>query len=737
MLAPPLIMSNAIASGGIWPKRCRRSGTVAMVLLALGLAGCGDNASQAASERLVNAASEPENWLTHGGTYDEQRFSKLAAIDSGNVGKLGLAWYHDLDTTRGQEATPLVVDGVLYTTTSWSKVVALDAETGRELWKFDPKVPGETGFKACCDVVNRGAAFYDGKIYFGTLDGRLIALDAASGKELWSTVTVDQSKSYTITGAPRIAKGKVIIGNSGGELGVRGYVTAYDAQTGAKAWRFYTVPGDPSKGADGEVSDAVLKAKAASTWHGKFWEAGAGGTVWDSIVYDAEFDQVLIGVGNGSPWNHQIRSQGKGDNLFLSSIVALDAETGKYKWHYQETPGDTWDFTATQQMTLATLKIAGTPRKVIMQAPKSGFFYVVDRSNGKLISAEKYVPVNWASHIDMKTGRPVENPAARYTKAPFLSFPGAAGAHSWHPMSFSPKTGLVYIPVSELPMVYVTDQKYRIRPGSFNVAVDLNSSPLPKTREEFATVAGMLKGRLVAWNPVTQKQAWSVEHGGPWNGGTVATAGDLVFQGTARGQFNAYHAATGKLLWTFAAQTGVIAGPISYKVKNEQYIAVMAGYGGGVPLMMPEFGGPRPQPPGRVLVFKLGGKAALPVHTAVLAPVNVPTQVWSAAAVKQGEAIYGSNCATCHGLGTYSAGVLPDLKRSAALSEAATWQAIVHDGLLKDNGMVSFAKILSAEEIEHVRAFVASKAREVPTREASANKGRAPAGHLAHDPDAR
>ncbi|HEX9806895.1 MAG TPA: PQQ-binding-like beta-propeller repeat protein, partial [Alteraurantiacibacter sp.] len=337
--------------------------------------------------RLSAAAADGDNWMNYGRDWDEQRFSPLDQIDDKSIDGLQLAWAVELDTARGQEATPLVVDGIMYTSTAWSKIMALDAATGKVLWSHDPEVIGAKAAHACCDVVNRGVAVWKGKVFAGTLDGRLIALDAATGKLLWSVVTVDQDKPYTITMAPRVFRDKVIIGNSGAEFGVRGYVSAYDTQTGKLVWRFYTVPGNPADGPDGAASDEALQRLALPTWHGKWWELGGGGTVWDSVVYDPKYNQLLIGVGNGAPWNHRIRSEGKGDNLFLSSIVAVDPDTGRYKWHYQANPGDTWDFTNTQQITLATLDIGGRPRDVLMQAPKNGFFYVLDRKDGKLLSA--------------------------------------------------------------------------------------------------------------------------------------------------------------------------------------------------------------------------------------------------------------------------------------------------------------------------------------------------------------
>jgi len=419
----------------------KRIGALAATLAAMALlAGCGDKTADIDAVRIAAADGNAAEWVTHGRTYGEQRFSPLDKVNVSNAGQLGLAWSFDLPENRGIEATPLVADGVMYTTSSWSIVRAFDAKTGKLIWEFDPKVPRKTGVKACCDSVNRGVALWEGRVYFGALDGRLISLDAKTGKQVWSTVTVDQSKPYTITGAPRVIKGKVLIGNGGAELGVRGYLSAYDARNGKLLWRFYTVPGEQPT--DDAASDEAMKI-ARPTWKGEFWKVGGGGTVWDSMAYDPDLDLLYIGVGNGSPWNRDIRSPGGGDNLFLSSIVALKPDTGKYVWHYQTTPGESWDYTATQHIILADLTIGGKPVKALMQAPKNGFFYVIDRTNGKLISADNYVPVSWATGVDPATGRPVETPNARYGSGPALAMPGPLGGHNWQPMAYSPKTNLV------------------------------------------------------------------------------------------------------------------------------------------------------------------------------------------------------------------------------------------------------------------------------------------------------
>ena len=411
--------------------------------------------------RLLNASATPEEWLTYGGTYDEQRYSRLTGITTENIGELGVAWTYDLATARGVESTPIIVDGVMYVTSAWSMVYALDARTGEEKWVFDPEVDRARGVSACCDVVNRGVAVWDGKIYVGTIDGRLIALDAETGDKVWETVTVNQSKPYTITGAPRIVRGKVLIGNGGAEFGVRGYISAYNAGTGKLAWRFYTAP-NPAKQPDGAASDAIYESVANDTWgdEGAWVTDGGGGTVWDAIIYDSVNDLVIFGVGNGSPWNRDIRDPSGGDNFFLSSIVAVRPDTGEYVWHYQTTPGESWDYTATQSLILADLQLADevSPRRVVMQAPKNGFYYVLDAATGTFISGDAFVPVNWASGID-EDGRPIENPEIRDLATPFLQIPGPMGAHNWHPMAYSPQTGLAYIPAQEVPQVYLEDQR--------------------------------------------------------------------------------------------------------------------------------------------------------------------------------------------------------------------------------------------------------------------------------------
>ena len=692
----------------------KRAIWAAVAVASLALAACGGQ-KPVDGARIAGADSNPGEWITHGRTYSEQRFSPLEKINAGNVGELGLAWSFDLPENRGIEATPLVADGVMYTTSAWSVVRAFDAKTGKLLWTHDPEVPKSTGVKACCDSVNRGVALWGGKVFYGTLDGRLEALDAKTGKVVWSKVTVDQSKPYTITGAPRVVKGKVLIGNGGAELGVRGYLSAYDAETGDMAWRFYTVPGE--KETDGAASDKAMKDVARKTWNGEFWKIGGGGTVWDSMAYDPELDLLYIGVGNGSPWNRDIRSPGGGDNLFLSSIVALKPETGEYVWHYQTTPGETWDYTATQHIVLADLTIEGKPRKVLMQAPKNGFFYVLDRTNGKFISAEKYVSaVNWATGIDKTTGRPIEAPGARYEKTLHLSNPGPLGAHNWHPMAFSPTTGLVYIPAQEIPFPYMQPggdkANFKYRAQGWNVGIDFLVAGLPDDEAQLKAIRASLKGKLVAWDPVAQKARWTVDYDGPWNGGVLATAGNLVFQGSATGEFAAYSADSGKKLWGFDTQTGVVAPAMTYEIDGEQYVALMAGYGGGFAVSAGAGVDPRSEGPRRLLVFKLGAKNKLPARpVSTKTPLTLPATPGTAQQIATGTAVFAANCGVCHGASGVSNFSIPDLRYSPTITDAAIFKSIVIDGDRKEQGMVSFASLVSVDEAESVRQYLLDLSR--------------------------
>jgi quinohemoprotein ethanol dehydrogenase len=667
-------------------------------------------------------------WPSYGRDYREQRFSPLEEITTENVSELRLAWFYDFRVGRGVFGTPLMVDGILYATSAWSIVYALDAKTGKELWVFDPKADGVQASKSCCDVVNRGVAYLDGRVFDGVIDGRLIALDAKTGHLLWQTQTVDTSWPYTITGAPRAAKGMVFIGNSGSDLGVRGYASAYDARTGKLVWRFYTVPGDPSKGADGAASDSVMPM-AAKTWNGKWWIQGGGGAVWDSITYDPELDRVYFGTGNGSPWNRQWRSPGGGDNLFIASIIAVDRATGRYVWHYQCVPGDTWDSDATESLILATLKIDGKDRRVLMQAPKNGFYYVIDRETGKLISAKNIVPmakaedtppgqpISWAYGIDLKTGRPYENPGVRFENGS-TSVVSAVGVRQWAPMAFNPVNGLAYLTVGDGGRAFKTDPNYEPKPflrasGFAQVGFPAvgppaaqNSGPRPAPPASRGAPGG-----LMAWNPVTQQEVWRVPyHSSAW-GGVLTTAGSLVFEATGAPELNAFDALTGKKLWSFPIQASAQGGPISYEIDGEQYIAIETGNGGDAYLL----GGPdKPAPnKGRVLVFKLGATAALPTLPESVPPFPPPPVINAGNEMLQrGGQLYNGYCGACHGFGAMSTRVLPDLRRSAMIQSADALQSIVLKGELAQEGMPNLGSALSPEDLEAIRAYIASRAAE-------------------------
>lgn len=646
----------------------------------------------------ANAARTPD-WPTTGVDYAETRYSRLDQINAANVKDLGLAWSYNLESTRGVEATPVVVDGIMYVSASWSVVHAIDTRTGQRIWTYDPQIDRSTGFKGCCDVVNRGVALWKGKVFVGAWDGRLIALDAATGKEVWHKNTFEGQKgSLTITGAPRVFKGKVIIGNGGAEYGVRGYITAYDAETGEQKWRWFSVPGDPSK----PFEDESMK-RAARTWDpsGKWWEAGGGGTMWDSMTFDAELNTMYVGTGNGSPWSHKLRSPKGGDNLYLASIVALDPDTGKYKWHYQETPGDNWDYTSTQPMILADIKIAGKPRKVILHAPKNGFFFVLDRTNGKFISAKNFVPVNWASGYD-KNGKPMNIAAARDGSKPHDAVPGPYGAHNWHPMSFNPQTGLVYLPAQNVPVNLMDDKNWEFNqagPGKpqsgtgWNTAKFFNAEP-PKSKPF---------GRLLAWDPVAQKAAWSVEHVSPWNGGTLTTAGNVVFQGTAEGRLVAYNATSGEKLWETPTGTGVVAAPSTYMVDGKQYVSVAVGWGGvyGLAARATERQGP-----GTVYTFAVGGKAKMPEFVAQRTGQLLQGVKYDPAKVEAGTMLYVANCVFCHGVpGVDRGGNIPNLGYMDA-SYIENLPNFIFKGPAMARGMPDFTGKLSGDDVESIKAFI-------------------------------
>ena len=661
------------------------------------------------------AAPPQGEWLTYGGSPSEQRFSKLTGVSDANVKDLGLAWSSDLETARGQEATPLMHDGVLYVSTAWSMVKAYDAKTGALKWQYDPKVARSTLVRACCDAVNRGVALYGDKVYVGTLDGRLVALDQKTGKVVFEKTVVPNQTDYTITGAPRVAKGKVFLGSGGSEYKARGYLAAYDAETGAELWKFHTVPGNPADGHENKAMEA-----AAKTWTGEWWKLGGGGTVWDSITYDPTTNMVLFGTGNAEPWNPAAAGR-EGDSLYTSSVVAVDADSGEYKWHFQETPEDRWDFDSNAQITIADLQINGEQRHVALHAPKNGYFYVLDAKTGQFLSAGSFAAQNWTTGIDPKTGKPAINPEARYEKTgkPFIGTPGAIGAHSWQPMSFSPQTGYVYLPANGVGQGYMAAKDWKATDIGFQIGLDAATTALPADKAVRSAARKGTTGALVAWDPVKQKAAWTVPHTGPWNGGTLATAGNLVFQGNADGFFNAYAADTGNKLWSFATQTGVIAAPMTYEIDGEQYVAILVGWGGVWDVATGDVYNisKAARNISRLLVFKIGAKGVLAAAPPLqMLPIDPPPFNGTPEQVARGGANFARYCSVCHGDAAVGGNLNPDLRRSSYINASEGVRSVVIDGVLMQaehpKGMVSFKSVFKPEDVEDIRQYIIKRANE-------------------------
>lgn len=682
-----------------------------LVLCAAFLAvGIWQSRSNSPGSQLIDA-SDGRDWPGYGRTYGEQHFSPLEEINTGTVAKLGLVWAFDLPPGN-PVSQPIAVDGVLYTSTGYSVVRAFDAASGKLRWTFDPHAPEAAGRKLREGWGSRGLAWWNGKIYIGTQDGRLIAIDARSGQQVWSTMTLDKDDYRFISGAPRVFDGKVIIGHGGADAAdTRGYVTTYDAETGKQLWRFYTVPGDPAKGFENPAM-----AMAAKTWAGPWWKHGGGGTVWNAMTYDPETRTIFIGTGNGAPYNHEVRSQGKGDNLFLCSIVALDADSGEYKWHYQINPAENWDYNAAMDMHLADLSIGGKPRKVLIQAPKNGFLYVIDRVTGELLSAEPIARVNWASRIDLKTGRPVENPAARFPNGThFAMMPGAAGAHGWAPSAYSPVTGLIYIPVNQQGYVYSTagidPKKWTRSPGNVIDGAEV-TYPTPSDKLNQTGLS-----ELLAWDPVRQKQLWRLQTGGPMGAGVLATGGGLIFQGRGSGGFYVYDARTGKVLWRLDLGVPVMAPPITYVAGGRQYVTVLTGISTSMsfradllPFSVDFYTQPR-----RVLTFALGGTEKVSPGTphvpkAVLDPAYKP----NAASETRGGGVYG-HCITCHGINVVSGGSAPDLRASSVPASADAFAQVVRGGALVPAGMPRFEE-LSDGDLADLRAYIQARSHVLATQ---------------------
>ena len=675
------------------------------VSLLLSLAACeGVRTGVVDDARLLSAGSDSANWLMYGRTYDEHRFSPLTAINEQTVGGLGLVWSRELGTTRGLEATPLVLDGVMYLTSSWSVVHAVDARSGETLWSFDPLVPrGRAAEIVCCDVVNRGVALYDGNVYVGTLDGRLVALDRLTGEPVWDVLTIDPNRPYAITGYPRVANGLVMIGNAGAEFGVRGYVSAFDAETGALVWRTYTVPGDPSLGFESEAMEA-----AADTWRGEWWTTGGGGTVWEGIVYDPDLDMVYFGTGNGTAWYRELRSEGVGDNLYVASIMALRARTGEHVWHFQTSPGDDWDFDATQPLLFADLDVDGAPRAVVMQASKNGFFFVLDRATGDFVSGAPFVDgITWASGLD-DAGRALD--VSWISTQGGIVSPAPSGAHNWNPMAFNPSTGLVYLPAKVGTQgLHVPDTSWTYNPDGENLGADFDyDGPLVDALSSLPSP----RGELLAWDPVRGRAAWRAPYPVVEGAGALTTAGNLVFQGRADGVFAAYRATDGTKLWEFDAGTGIMAPAITYLVDGVQHIAVLAGWGGPDGLYNDPGFGPVKPGYGRLLTFALGADASFapPAYGYPEPPVPAAEIASSPAEIAEGERLYKRHCVFCHGLDVIS-GPLPDL-RYASAEVHATFDDIVRGGVRAPLGMPSFEGKLEAEQVRAIQAYVLMRARE-------------------------
>ncbi len=665
-------------------------------------------------ERLLNADNEPANWMSLGWTYQQQHYSPLDKINAENIKELGLAWEYDASSRRGRiqrglEACPIVVDGVLYTSGAWGVVYALDAKTGKEIWRYDPDVDGNYARRACCDVVNRGVQVWKGKVYVGVLDGYLVCIDAATGIVVWKVdAIIDRERFYTITGPPQVAGNVVVIGNSGAEFGVRGYITAYDLETGKQAWRFFTVPGDPKK----DFEHPELEA-ASKTWDpNSNWESGMGGTVWGEMTYDPELNLLYVGTGNSSPYPIWFRSPTGGDNLYLSSILAINPDNGKLKWYYQTTPGEIWDYTATEAKILADLNISGKKRKVIMQDPKNGFFYVLDRKTGEFISAEKYTTVNWASHIDKKTGRPVLTGEGWYKDEPKLVYPFLGGGHNWQPMSFNPKTGLIYIPAMDIGFIYVSNKDFTYNRDD-NSGIDY--FPVLEGTN-YGGIKPKEAGRLVAWDPVKQKEIWRVNMKVPdANGGVLSTGSNLVFQGTTDGYFVVYNAKTGEKLKEIETGTGIMAGPVTYMVDGEQYVAVMAGFGGAeLPFPPKDAAFWKYENKGRILAFKLGGtKVPIPAAKEKITMQDPPQKKLSADLIQKGELQYRKLCIFCHGgFGKEHISAYPDLANMSK-NIHDQFREILLKGTLRSYGMADFADILNENDVEAIHQFLINMQQKI------------------------
>jgi quinohemoprotein ethanol dehydrogenase len=706
-------------------------------------------AAQVDLSRLQGIDKEPGAWLTPGRDAGKTYYSPLDQINRQTAARLGFAWELKTGTNRGMEATPIVVDGVMYTSGVAGRVYAVEAATGRLLWQFEPPLNLKNARGSCCDIVNRGVVVWRGKVYVGSFEGVLYALDAQDGTVRWQVDTfVDHTRAYSITGAPQIAGKVIVIGNGGAEFDSRGYVSAYDLETGRLVWRFYTVPGNFTQPYENKALEM-----AAKTWDPKREIArGGGGNAWDAIAYDSKTNLVYFGTANGAPWNTAYRSPAGGDNLFVASIVALKADTGEYVWHYQETPSERWDFDATPHILLATLKIGGSDRNVLMQASKNGFFYVLDRVTGELLAADKFVDANWATHIDLKTGRPVESPDADYTKGkPVIVFPSAVGAHNFNPMSLSARTGLVYIPAANSGMALLQAPRtpYLKERGGSGVqiafATQLLAPPatLPPALRPVTAPSYLKKvprldmyASLKAWDPVARKVVWEHRYASFMDhGGVLSTAGGVVIQGSIDGKLRVFNDETGEVIKEIDTGSPLIAAPMTYTVNGAQYVAILAGSGGGGwTFWMPGNVATERGNDNRILVFRLDGGATPvpPALPAVLPIPEPPAQPGTPTDIAAGAVLFGRNCAGCHA--NADRAPVPDLRRSGLIRESSAFQAVVRGGALEKRGMPSWDDLLTEAEVEQIRAHLVSVARDAYSKQrAGASSAPAPAmkqGHL-------
>ena len=697
--------------------------------------------AQVDSKRLANLDGEPDQWLTPGRDAQGTYYSPLEAINDKNVERLGFAWDYKLGTNRGLEATPVVVDGVMYAAGNWGRVYAVDAATGHELWTYNPGVEGQWGRYACCDVVNRGLAVWKGRVYVASVDGYLHAIDARTGQRVWRVDTLPERKAdgfhYFVTGAPVLAGDVIVIGNGGSDFkGARGSVSAYSLDSGAFKWRFYTVPRDPKLGAQ----DQPHLETAVKTWPAKYdWSMGGGGTAWDGLAYDPQLNLLYVGTANASPYHGEHDPAGQGDELFVASIVAVHADTGQMAWYYQEIPGEGWDYDTTNKLVLTDLAIAGQPRKVILQASKDGYLYVLDRTTGEFLSGKPFAYVNWAKGLDPKTHRPIVNPAADWGRAPALIYPAAVGAHGWQPMSFSPKTGLVYIPVIDAGMIYVDTSKRRagLIEGNFDLAFFFPEDYAPKDLEslfgKLPTLQALSpggkppksRGLIRAVQPLTGQVVWEQQTDSIWDGGILSTAGNLIVRGDAAGYLNIYAADSGTLLKRVEVGSSIMAAPMTYRVNGIQYVSVMAGYGGGV-LFLPfpansaayKYGNE-----GRIVTFRLdGGVTPKPPPASDQPHDPPPDREGTPATIAQGELLYNRYCSRCHSFGR---GLVPDLRQLPRGIHSAFYEIVLH-GALQAKGMGRWDDVLSQEDAAAIHAYLVDQAWQMQPANVTSSAAKSP-----------